>query len=274
MQRAAAPPRVAGLVNVESALTDVLCVVSAGTVLEGLVAGTADGGGAALGLARFLGIGLAAGVGVGLLSAYGLRRLVRTDRAYPIVLSGLFVLYALVDAAGGCAALAVFSCAVALGNAPAFAAHASASERIWLQGRVTSVHGTLAFMAKSFFFTLIGTLLAPPWPLLALGAALGVVLFVTRWPAALVALAGSGFSRAESGMVVACVPRGLAAGVLSLAPVAAGVPGAADFPIVVFAACVTTILLFAIAFARAKRRLAGEATPGAAPAGVAVRVLP
>ena len=41
----------------------------------------------------------------------------------------------------------------------------------------------IAFIVKSFFFALIGFMLAPPWPLIVFGVGIGVVLIVARAPA-------------------------------------------------------------------------------------------
>jgi hypothetical protein len=154
--------------------------------------------------------------------------------------------------------------AVIVGNAPALSARTRLQQDVSLGDGVTGVHEQVAFIVKSFFFVLIGALLAPPWGLVGLGVALGLALALVRWPAVKLSLLRSGQRGVAEWLVTACMPRGMAAGVLSMLPAQAGVPGTEDLPVVVFAAAITSIALFAAGFAWAGKRLA------AAPAPVAV----
>ena len=55
------------------------------------------------------------------------------------------------------------------------------------------------------------------------------------------------------------LPRGMAAGVLALLPAQQGLTGTERFPVVVFAAVLTTVVLFAVGFPILKRRAAAAA---------------
>jgi len=61
-------------------------------------------------------------------------------------------------------------------------------------------------------------------------------------------------------LVSILLPRGLAAGVLAGLPGYAGIPGSAPIPSVTYAAVLTTILLFAVAFPLARRGQSNAAT--------------
>ena len=125
-------------------------------------------------------------------------------------------------------------------------------------------HDQLAFFVKSFFFTFMGAMLAPPWGLMALGAGLGVLLVAARIPAVLIGTLGAGFGRAEKGLVTMFLPRGMAAGVLAILPAQQGMEGAGDMPVVVFATVLTTILLFTLGTSVLRRYLpAGRQEMGA-----------
>lgn len=244
LAKAPIDPEVKNLVNIESALTDILCVVVAGALIEVLKSGDADVGDAAATLGKAFGIGLGAGVAVGFLSLFVLRRLVQSSYAYPLTLAALMLLYVGVDQMGGSAALAILAAAVVVGNAPSLMQTVGLSESASLGAGVTGVHDQVTFIVKSFFFTLIGALIGPPWPLVGFGAAVGAVLFLARWPAVRL-IVGGGRSPAVRGLLWASLPRGMAAGVLSTMPLQAGIADTEQFPTMVFAAVTTTILVFA-----------------------------
>lgn len=254
MALARVEPRVANLVNLESAFTDVFCVVGA-TVLIALITTQAAGTEhPALVLLRTFGIALGVGVGAGLLALFLLPSLAESEHAYTHVLAGLLGLYVLVDELGGSAALGILSCAVVLGNAGTIRQKLHA-KRSSLGFQVTTVHTQVTFIIKSFFFTFIGAMLGPPWPIFALGVGLGLALLAARWVGVKAASVGSGLDARRRTVVLTCMPRGLAAGVLATLPMAAGVPDVEFLPPLVFAAILTSILVFALAFPRARRAL-------------------
>lgn len=266
LQKAAIDEDAKNLVNVESALTDVLCVVVAGALVAILRSGGTDVGQAAATLGASFGIGLAVGVAAGFLALLVLRRIERASYAYPLTLAVLNVLYVVVDKMGGSAALAILAASVVVGNAPALAKSVGLAEPVGLGEDVTGVHDQVTFIVKSFFFTLIGALIGPPWPLVAFGAALGVVLLVARWPAVRLSLWGGERSPAFRGLVWVALPRGMAAGVLATLPVQAGIAGTESFPAIVFAAVTATILVFSGGVPHWLRKLSAEMPAPAAAA--------
>jgi cell volume regulation protein A len=264
LAKAPIDPEVKNLVNIESAFTDILCVVVAGALIAILKHGGADVSAAAANLAKAFGIGLGVGAAVGMLSLFVLRLLSQSAFAYPLTLAALMILYVAVDKMGGSAALAILTAAVLVGNAPALTQTIGMARPAWLGAGITGVHEQVTFIVKSFFFTLIGALIGPPWPLVGLGIVLGVALLVARWPAVRLTLLGSGRSPAERGLVWVSLPQGMAAGVLSTMPMQAGIAETEHLPPIVFAAATTTILLFAVGVPISIRRLRAESPPGAA----------
>jgi cell volume regulation protein A len=242
------------LLNLESAFTDILCVVVAGALIQLLKTGTADVGHALLELLRAFGIGLVLGGAAGFVSLRVLKRL-KGAYAYPTTLAALMLLYVVVDVLGGSPALAILAAAVVVGNAPALAQSVGASGASLGRG-VTGVHHQMTFMVKSFFFTLIGALLGAPLPLMALGAAIAVLLLIVRWPAVRLALLRSGHSREARGLLWMSLPRGMAAGVLSMMPMQAGIPSTDMLPGVVFVTATVTIAFFAGGFRYWRPKLA------------------
>lgn len=264
MALARVEPRISNLVSLESAFTDVFCVVGASVLVSLMSSEAAGAESPALVLGRSFGIALGVGAAGGLIGLVVLPFLERSEHAYTHILAALLGLYVLVGELDGSAALAVLTFAVIVGNA------ATIRKRLHMKGvglglHVTAVHSQIAFIIKSFFFTFIGTMLGPPWPLFALGVGFGLMLLGARFIAVRIALAGKSFDPARTRVVIACLPRGLAAGVLATLPAAAGIPDVEFLPPLVFAAVLTTILVFAVMFPRAKKALPPETKPSLEP---------
>lgn len=262
-------PGVANLVNLESAFTDAFCVVGAAAIIDFMLqTGAAGAASPGLALARSFGLGIAIGIVTGFLWLLFLRLLHAADHAYSITLAALLLLYVLIDRAGGSAALGILGFAVVVGNASLIGHRLGLGESLALSPDVRGFNLELTFIIKSFFFTFMGAMLGPPWSLVALGALLGLVLLPARIPAVRLALVGSRLEPGERRLVTVAMPRGMAAGVMASMPAAAGVPGTADLPNIVFSAALVTVLVFAVGFPFARRR----AAPGPAP--VPPHVLP
>jgi cell volume regulation protein A len=169
-----------------------------------------------------------------------------------------------IDAFGGSAALGILIFAVIAGNARSIAPTLGMSSELDLGADVRGVHSQIAFIIKSFFFTFIGAMLGPPLLPLVFGVFLGGLLLAARAPAVGLALLGSDLSPAERKLVVVALPRGMAAGVLATLPSARGVEGTETLPVVVFAAVLTTILIFAVGFPWVRKSIA-KPEPAAEP---------
>lgn len=252
MSQAKVDEKVSNLVGLESAFTDAFCVVGASALIDMLVPGR-EGVSPGLALAKSFGIGAA----IGLVAAGGwlvvLRLLKGSEHAYTVTLAALFVLYVIIERAGGSAALGILAFAVLVGNARSFTREREHPLGMDLGDDVRGFHRQMTFFVKSFFFTFIGAMLGPPWALLGLGAALGVVLLLVRAPGLYAAVIGSSLTPQDKRLALVSLPRGMAAGVLATMPAAAGVEGTGDLPAVVFAAVLVTILTFAIGFPVVRR---------------------
>ncbi|MDH4175497.1 MAG: cation:proton antiporter, partial [Betaproteobacteria bacterium] len=223
---------VAGLVNLESAFTDALCVVCASACVAILLhhGGSNSNSDAALVLLKSFGTAFAIGAAAGLLWLFLLHLLRDAEHAYPITLAGLLLLYVGIEAMGASAAMGILTFAVVVGNARLFSRKLGMVTDIDLGMGVRGFHSQMAFIVKSFFFVMIGALLTPPWSSIALGVLLAAVLFAARWPAVRVATLGSDFGSSDRALVGVCMPRGMAAGVLATVPMAAGVTATEGLP--------------------------------------------
>jgi potassium/hydrogen antiporter len=259
--------KVANLVSLESSLTDALCVVVTIAMIDIIVAGSGSVGGAVLVLAKNFGIALAIGVIAGWIWMPVLRVLAGNVHAYPMTFAALILLYVVVDYLGGSAAMGILTFAVMVGNAEAIMKRVGFSlgeKPLEIDFSVRTVHAQISFIIKSFFFTFIGMMLSPPWGQLALGLLFGLILLGARIPGVWMATRGAGYHPAEIKLVTVSLPRGMAAGVLATLPFHSGVPGTENLPSMVFAAVLTSILIFAVGFPMA-RSSAAKTMPGPPP---------
>ncbi|HSN18644.1 MAG TPA: cation:proton antiporter [Gammaproteobacteria bacterium] len=261
--RAGVPPEAANLISLESALSDVLCIVAVSSVI-GIFKSGEIGHGPWLDLVRSFGLGILVGAAGGLLWLLLLDWLKENEHAYPITLSALLLLYVVVEGVGGSGALGVLAFAVVVGNASHIGRQANLARELRLHDDLRGFHSQMFFIIKSFFFTFVGAMLGPPWTLATAGAILAAVLLVARYPAAWLAMTRSSLGPRPRHVVFMTVPRGVAAGVLATLPVAAGLPGMEGLPTVVFACVVGSILIFAAGFPLAMRS-GREAQPDASP---------
>lgn len=255
VEKARLDPQLANLINLESALTDALCVVGTSAFIEVLVHGSGGAAAPLLALLRSFGIALGIGAGVGMIWLLLLRFMKDSEHAYPITLSALLVVYVLIDHAGGSAALGILTVAIILGNAPSLSRLVGLAQPVELDTEVRGFHRQMVFIVKSFFFVFIGAMLGPPWSLILLGVLIGVALLIVRAPAVTLSVLGSTFDADQKKLATVALPRGMAAGVLATLPWSAHVPNTEWLPVMVFATVFTTILLFAVGFPLVRRRM-------------------
>lgn len=154
LSKAKIPDRIANMVKLESALTDVLCVVVTGACIDLIVSGATDVGAAAATLGRAFGIGIAVGGAAGMISLLVLRRVRKSSHAYPMILGTLLVIYVLIHEMGGSAALGILTVAVIVGNARSLGKVFGLAPGTSLAAGVNNTHDQFTFIVKSFLFRL------------------------------------------------------------------------------------------------------------------------
>jgi len=263
LSRAKLDDKLSNLVNIESALTDVLCVVVAGACVQIHLSQSADAAAAAITLGKSFAVGLGVGAAAGFLALLVLRKIRKSQFGYPLVLGGLLVLYVLINNLQGSSALGILTASVIVGNAPSLANSVGMRKDTGLSRGFRNTHDQITFIIKSFFFTFIGAMLAPPWSLIFLGVLLGLVLLAARVPAVMTLAAAAKIPPAQRNLVIVSMPRGMAAGVLAMIPAAVdpSMPGTEILPVVVFACVFTTILIFAVGFPMTKAKLTAAEPP-------------
>jgi cell volume regulation protein A len=244
--------RVARLLEVESCVTDAMCVVVALVMIDIILKGTVHAAYPILALAKAGGFGIAIGVAGGLIYLPLMPLIKGKGHAYTVLIAWFLILYGVITLTGGNGALGVLACALLIGNAADLLPKTYKSiEASDFRNDETSmaIHSQLTFFVKSFFFFLIGLLFPTEPKLIIIGAVLAVVLALSRIPSARISLWGAGFTPQQQRLVAISIPRGLAAGVLSTLPLYRGVPRMQNLAPVIFSMIVFSILIFAGGFA-------------------------
>lgn len=270
MSKGAAPGRVARLLELESCITDALCVVVTMMLIGLILQGSFDLGSPFVALGKAIGIGTVIGIAAALSLLPMIRPLKGKAHSYTVILAGFFVTYGAAQFIGGNGALSVLIAALIIGNAPELFRRFGSSrfninpDAFVKDEAALAIHDHMNFFIKSFFFFLIG-LMFPTSPLMILvGAAFAVFMLMFRVPATWLSLQSADFDLRQKMMVTVAIPRGMAAGVLSALPLHYGVPGVTTrLSEGVFSAIVFSILIFTVGFAVLKRLPIPEITTSA-----------
>ena len=243
------------ILAMESAVTDVLCIVVSLALLEALKAGSLDAG-IMIGrmVAAFV-LAAALGTGAGLLWSALLLRIREIKNSIFTTAAFAFVVYGLAELLGYSGAIAALGFGVTLGNPavirlPAFRNHL-AREPVTLTATERAFFAEMVFLLKTFFFVYIGlSLVVRDVGPLAAGAALTMLLFVIRVPVVRYSAPRS-LSADDASIAAVMVPRGLAAAVLASIPAQQGIVGgdiiqAVTYAVVLFSILGTSLLVVAL----------------------------
>ncbi len=255
------------VLSLESAITDVLVVVMAFAFIAIAVAGQGPDPQSLAGtlVTTFIVsivIGSAAGAGWLAVS----RGIVHKQYGYMVTLGVMFGLYVLVqflleDGPGG-GPLAVLAFGIVLGNGQSLGP--------WFEKRADATFSTgfkrfqaeIAFLVRTFFFVYLGILvdldlLIDP-VIFGVGLALFIALVASRY-LAVAATTRSLKLNEDGGIMLAMMPRGLAAAVLAAQPAEQGVGGTESFVALAFLLLVLTNIATTVGtFTLERRRRDGE----------------
>lgn len=274
------------LLFVESALTDVLTIVLTLGLIQALL-GAGDQGLASLAAAPLLwGIGRAFlfaalfGTAAALFWSAVLERIRRFPNTVFTTLAYVFVLYGLTELAGYSGAIAALAFGVTLANLPSIPRFLRGVFRFRLTPFAASERAFFAevvFLVKTFFFVVLGlSMTFSGVPEVLAGLALAAAAFAARAPV-IRFLGHATLSRREAALMVALVPKGLAAAVLAGIPARLGVAGGAViqgtvYAVVFFSIALSAVLVLAVergwftgVLARGFAKFPLEAAPAPAP---------
>ena len=242
----------------ESAITDVLCIIGAVGIATALAAGaTIKAGGLAGTAAVSMLAATALGVTAGLTWAFLSALVTKLRNAMFTTLAFALVVYGSAEVLGISGAIAALALGVTLGNLPkadgptepdlspdsgdtadndAPPAPQRSRRFAMVTGPEMKLYAEVVFLLKASFFFYLGLNVRPEAFVSALGAAgavMAVATFIPRYPAVVFFISRKMATRREALTAWALGPRGLAAAVLAQIPVQLGLPGATELAEVV-----------------------------------------
>ncbi len=244
------------LLSLESVLTDVLCIVTAISIIGMLTPGHAVSS-PAQALASTFSVGIVLGMTVGVLWIPIMRKMVKYEYSYLLDLAVLFLLYTLAEASGGSGALACLMFGIVLGNGKKVLSMLQFRELGFQIDETTKqFHSLITFLIRTFFFVYIGLLVnVQDLGNILLGLALVAVILAVRPVVVHVTMRGVKEIRKRDKRIMSyMIPRGLAAAVLAYLPVSKGIPGTQGFADITFTVILATTVAATIGISLEKFR--------------------
>ncbi len=237
----------------ESAFTDVLCIVSTLTIIQIVNLNHVSLGGVLNSLFGSFAIAIFVGGIAGFFWILLLERFSSLSRSYISTIGILMMVFGLTEFSGASGAIAGLTFGIVMGNARKILSLAEGEEEEAdaLTSSARAFFAQISFFVKTFFFVYIGVLTSlADWKLIALGIVIAAAVFIIR-PVS-VKLAYKPQDNAEDKPIMeSMVPKGLAAAVLAQVPLQQGIPNGEQLLTPVFAAifftiAITTLLVFLI----------------------------
>jgi cell volume regulation protein A len=243
--------KAAGLLEVESSMTDALCIVVTMVLLDAIAVTGGDATHPAAMLGNQLAIGLVTGAVAGLAMIPLMPGLRGKAHGYTVILAVMFLVYGLSSHWGGNGALAVLVGSMIMGNAGLIMKRSVPGMPMNAYKRditVQSINGFMSFMIKAFFFTLVGVMFPLEPRIILVGALCAAVLQLVRIPAVLLVMLGAGLKLKQLQLIIYAIPRGIAAGVLASLPASRNIPGMENLAPGIYATIVFSILFFGMSY--------------------------
>jgi potassium/hydrogen antiporter len=241
--------------TLESALSDVLCIVGTLAIIELYSFGNFS-------LSLFLNnlldkfvIALVIGAIGGYLWIYVLDKLSSHAKSYMITIAFMLFLYSAAEYLQSSGPMACLALGVVLGNSNLIMKlknGTNAKVPSTIESSEMFFYSEISFLVKSFFFVYLGMIITfnsiQPY---LIGGLIVIGMYLVR-PASTI-ISGKSFSQSDRAVVDALIPKGLAAAILAQIPAAAGVPGTELFADIVLAVVLISILLSTILVFLAER---------------------
>ncbi|MEM2949255.1 MAG: cation:proton antiporter, partial [Candidatus Bilamarchaeaceae archaeon] len=213
------------LLIIESTITDALCIITAGIVIQLIAAHQAPEAGTVVNLllSSFT-IALLMGVVCAASWIALMKKFSTVKYAYMLTLAAVFGLYAVTEAIKANGGFAVFIFGLVLGNAREIGNAFGTKFEAPLNPMIHLFQEEITFFIRTFFFVYIGLLISPAYfniGVIGISIALLVLLAASRWAAQKALL--TDIPPRERNIVIAMLPRGLAAAVLATIPLASGI---------------------------------------------------
>ncbi len=262
------------IVKLESALGDVLLIVSVLLLVDFHVSGTQGIGSVLMSFITSFGVALVIATVTGALWSRLIAWMGKEPLAYMLTLGFIFLLYFMVEELHGSAAIAVLMFGLILENMQVMTDRIGLrlrqffgidikSEKFILNQFIKNITEEISFLLRTFFFVYLGMLLdfdELTWTIGLFILGMALLLFIGR-RVLMVGFRriGREFTEGEMQAIMAMLPRGLATAVMALLPFQTGqIPGTELFPMYAFGVIVLTNLYMTGSVMFAERRLRAE----------------
>ncbi len=251
------------ILSIESALTDVLCIVVAIAIIQALQMGAGDIGFVFKSLSINFSVGFVFGVIAGILWLPIMRKVERYEFSYTLTLALLFLIYSVTQLLGGSGAIAVLTFGIILGNGSKIMPMLGYSNLAYqMSSTMIMFHSLIAFFIRTFFFVFLGLLVKITNPMnILIGVIISGGIILAR-VITMKLLAGrmGGLKEIDEKIITIMVPRGLAAAVLAYLPLQAlpNDPFVKNLPDIVFTVIIMTTLISVIGIKYMKNKYGEE----------------
>jgi cell volume regulation protein A len=207
------------VLKLESAITDILCIVVSLAVIDIILTGQMDYVDVAKVIVARFSTGAVIGIVVGFLWLSTLRRIVRAPYAYMLTLAMVLFSYAFSEYLGGSGALSSLVLGIVLGNEMEIYQMFKLKRHEYVVDEgLRRFESEIAFLIRSFFFVYLGLIATiGNVQIVIIGVGLSLLLLLVRFGAVSFITARSEL-RKERPIMSAMLTRGLAAAVLATLP--------------------------------------------------------
>lgn len=209
------------ILSLESAITDILCIVFSLVAIEIALKGSVDLVTIGQSVASRFSTGIVLGIIFGLLWLSIFKRIAKASYAYILTLAIVLLAYAFSESLGGSGSLCSLLFGIVLGN----------EKEIYKMLRMEKPSGTVidaglkrfesetAFLLRTFFFVYIGLIVTiSEFKIVIVGIMLSLILLLVRFGAVKIATVRSSELVEERPIMSVLLTRGLAAAVLATLP--------------------------------------------------------
>jgi cell volume regulation protein A len=249
------------ILTLESTLTDAICIISAITIVGVISSGSADPKSIVNSIFAAFSIATLAAFVFGIIWIKILARFHKMPFGYLLTVAVIFILYAIVEFSGGNGAIAAFVFGLMLGNSIDIAGILKINRNIIMEEKIRSFHEEVSFFTRTFFFIYLGLIFDPKIlneSIILMSLAVLAAAILARFMPTAFLLQNKKDLKNCGILIVAMMPRGLAAAVLASAPEITGVFSASDAKsftaIVILTVVFTNILATVGSFLYEKRR--------------------
>ncbi|MAG15442.1 hypothetical protein CMO88_00100 [Candidatus Woesearchaeota archaeon] len=237
----------------ESAFTDVLCIVAALTIVQIVKLDSISLGGVLNSLFGSFAIAIFVGLIAGFVWILLLERFEALSRSYISTIGMLLIVFGITEFAQSSGAIAALVFGILMGNSRKILSLAEHEDEDTLSSSARAFFSQISFFVKTFFFVYIGILtsLTEFRPIL-LGLLIAVAIFLIRPISVKIAFKPQENQNPQDKPIMeAMIPKGLAAAVLAQVPMQEGIAGSAKlltpvFATIFFTIVITTITVFLI----------------------------